>query len=266
MQLSLPHNTSVLVYQDAKNLPRAVEVVRGVRAMPLALALCRIQPVFFENQQLNAEIALRALKSVDDLVRVILETGSSALAARFAGAYEFLGDKERADQITRTVQAVGMTVEPKNPFAKAAPVFEGPRRLASPYAGRIEALFCTLREPVLEAFKDIPPRPVSEPESYLEHLEAIYTHDAYNSLSIEGYSHPYKDGNGRLARFLMNLMMASGGYPWTIVRNTRRREYLDALEGASAEQNILPFAKFIREEMSVDWSKSHSGALGSDAR
>jgi len=23
----------------------------------------------------------------------------------------------------------------------------------------------------------------------------------------------------------------------------------------SAEQNILPFAKFIREEMSVDWSK-----------
>ena len=235
--------------------------------MPLALALCRIQPVFFENQQLNAEIALRALKSVDDLVRVILETGSSALAARFAGAYEFLGDKERADQFTRTVQAVGMTVEPKNPFAKAAPVFEGPRRLASPYAGRIEALFCTLREPVLEAFKDIPPRPVSDPECYLEHLEAIYTHDAYNSLSIEGYSHPYKDGNGRLARFLMNLMMASGGVPLDhCAQHPKEKSYLDALEGASAEQNILPFAKFIREEMSVDWSKSHSGALGSDAR
>jgi hypothetical protein len=50
-------------------------------------------------------------------------------------------------------------------------------------------------------------------------------------------------------------MMASGGYPWTIVRNTRSREYLDALEAASAGQNILPFAKFIREEMSVDWSQ-----------
>ena len=31
MVLGLPHNTSVLVYQDAKNIPRAVETIRGVR-------------------------------------------------------------------------------------------------------------------------------------------------------------------------------------------------------------------------------------------
>jgi Fic family protein len=30
--------------------------------------------------------------------------------------------------------------------------------------------------------------------------------------------HPYPDGNGRMARFLMNPMLASGGYPWTVVR------------------------------------------------
>ena len=70
-----------------------------------------------------------------------------------------------------------------------------------------------------------------------------------------GFIHPYMDGNGRIARFLMNVMMASGGYPWTIVRVSRRKNYLDALETASADQNILPFAKFIREEMSVDWTK-----------
>src|SRR5882762_5792396 len=33
-----------------------------------------------------------------------------------------------------------------------------------------------------------------------------------------GYIHPYMDGNGRIARFLMNAMLASGGYPWTVVR------------------------------------------------
>ena len=27
-----------------------------------------------------------------------------------------------------------------------------------------------------------------------------------------GYIHPYPDGNGRMARFLMNVMLASGGY------------------------------------------------------
>ena len=70
-----------------------------------------------------------------------------------------------------------------------------------------------------------------------------------------GFIHPYMDGNGRMARFLMNVMMASGGYPWTIVRTTRRKAYLDVLEAASAEQNILPFANFVREEMSVDWSQ-----------
>ena len=393
MELPLPHHTSVLVYQDAKNLPRVVEVVRGVRAMPLGLAVCRVAPVFFENQPLNAEIALRAVKSVDDLARIILETESPALAARFVGAYLFLGDKQRAEQIASTVKAAGMSVQPKNPFMKAAPVFAGSRRLPSPYAGRIEARFRAFREPVLAISNDLPPSPVSKPESYLQHLEAVYAHDAYNSLSIEGYRvtpqliekirsgawnpdgdpqdrqqiaamaakgyqeafrrvkqsvarvlqgekaglvvrqdhpewyrglfsesvragllephhlaghrnapvfirasrhvpppaeavndamatlfdlleseqaaivrailghwlfgfiHPYMDGNGRMARFVMNVMMASGGHPWTIVRTTRRKEYLDALEAASAEQNILPFARFIREEMSVDWSK-----------
>jgi Fic family protein len=28
-----------------------------------------------------------------------------------------------------------------------------------------------------------------------------------------GYIHPYPDGNGRMARFLMNVMLASGGWP-----------------------------------------------------
>jgi hypothetical protein len=52
--------------------------------------------------------------------------------------------------------------------------------------------------------------------------------------------------SGKMTRqetFLMNLMMASGGFPWTIVRTARRKQYLDALEVASADQNIIPFAK-----------------------
>ena len=42
-----------------------------------------------------------------------------------------------------------------------------------------------------------------------------------------GYVHPYPDGNGRLARFLMNAMLASGGYPWTVIRVEDRTAYLD---------------------------------------
>ena len=85
MVLNLPHNTLILVYQDAKNLPSTVEVVNGVRVMPLALALCRMPPSFFENQPVNAEIALRAIKSVDDVARVFLEMNSPTLAGSTRG-------------------------------------------------------------------------------------------------------------------------------------------------------------------------------------
>jgi fido (protein-threonine AMPylation protein) len=59
------------------------------------------------------------------------------------------------------------------------------------------------------------------------------------------YIHPYFDGNGRMGRFLMNVMMASGGYSWTVVPVERRREYMQSLEAASVHKNILPFTQFL---------------------
>ena len=61
------------------------------------------------------------------------------------------------------------------------------------------------------------------------------------------YIHPYMDGNGRMGRFLMNIMLASGGYPWTIVPLERRADYMAALEHASVDGDIGPFATFLTE-------------------
>lgn len=59
------------------------------------------------------------------------------------------------------------------------------------------------------------------------------------------YIHPYMDGNGRTARFIMNVMLVTGGYGWTIVPMERRQEYMAALEQASILQDITVFARFI---------------------
>jgi fido (protein-threonine AMPylation protein) len=73
-----------------------------------------------------------------------------------------------------------------------------------------------------------------------------------------GYIHPYPDGNGRMARFFMNAMLASGGYPWTVVRVEDRKGYLAALDNASIDMDIRPFAKFIAER--VQWSIEQEAA------
>ena len=59
------------------------------------------------------------------------------------------------------------------------------------------------------------------------------------------YIHPYIDGNGRMGRFLMNAMLASGGYPWMVVPVEQRAKYMATLEEASVNQNIIPFTEFL---------------------
>lgn len=59
------------------------------------------------------------------------------------------------------------------------------------------------------------------------------------------YIHPYMDGNGRMARFLMNTMMASGGYPWTVIPLPERKAYMASLEKASVGEDIVPFTDFV---------------------
>jgi Fic family protein len=61
------------------------------------------------------------------------------------------------------------------------------------------------------------------------------------------YIHPYMDGNGRLARFIFNAMLVTGGYVWTIVPLEHRKPYMAALEQASSYGKIQPLAKFFAD-------------------
>lgn len=57
--------------------------------------------------------------------------------------------------------------------------------------------------------------------------------------------HPFKDGNGRVSRLLMNYLLGSAGLPWTTIRAEERPQYFAALERAHIHEDIAPFAEFI---------------------
>lgn len=385
--IQLPFDTSLLVYADPQRLPPSRETVRGLQVMPLAYAICKVSPTYFQSSPENAKIALQLFHDPSELLHVLTENRFKNAAGRVIGAYRALNNAEMGDAIKKGLQDIGFKVQETNPFTKEIPV-SSYRAYSSPYAARVHALWEDFRPIVLAHFPP-PPGISSDVKEYLRKISETYVQDAYNSLSIEGYRvtedivqkvreakwrpehdvtdrqqydalaargyyeafleakdsvekiirdgnsglivtkdlprwyqklfhpfvqsgilsasdlfgyrrqqvyirssrhtpppkealpdametlfqllqneehpavrailghfifvyiHPYTDGNGRIARFLMNAMLASGGYPWTIIHVARRNEYMRALELASVERNILPFVSFVASEMQV---------------
>jgi Fic family protein len=64
-----------------------------------------------------------------------------------------------------------------------------------------------------------------------------------------GFIHPYRDGNGRVSRFVMNAALVADGHPWTVIQMANRADYLKTLEAASVGEDIEPFVRFVRKEM-----------------
>ena len=69
--------------------------------------------------------------------------------------------------------------------------------------------------------------------------------------------HPFEDGNGRIARLMVNYILTRHNYPMIVIRSRKKNEYLDALhqtdlevgrmpsDGAHAEiKDIRPFLKY----------------------
>lgn len=85
-----------------------------------------------------------------------------------------------------------------------------------------------------------------------EYFECLKSEEYASVRAVLGHFfltwiHPFNDGNGRMARFVMNAMLTTGGYSWTVIPVSERNRYMTALEKASVEGDITDFSKLIAE-------------------
>ena len=52
--------------------------------------------------------------------------------------------------------------------------------------------------------------------------------------------HPFEDGNGRIARLMVNYILSQHGWPMIVVRSRGKQEYLEALHQADMVVGIVP--------------------------
>ena len=53
------------------------------------------------------------------------------------------------------------------------------------------------------------------------------------------FVHPFVDGNGRVARLIMNLVLIQSGYNIVLISPVRRAEYISSIEGAHKDDADL---------------------------
>lgn len=379
--IDLIHGTSIFDFRGSIPAPNAIATQDRLNIYDLPNALVDATATFYAKNPTDARAALAAVPNASTLLPKLLDGGHSTIAGRLCGAMRNIGRDEVADEIKKTMKAVGYEVPETDPFEEKI-AWNNQQRTESPRAARLRLMWQTMREEVAGNFPQSPGT-ISNPNMYLKRVEEAYARDAYHSLSIEGYQvspdliekvrsgewnpeaseedrkhrdalaargyfqafeavktslkrvlngenagsvasrdhgdwyrelfiplvnagiqnagslagyrngrvlikgsrhipasgesipdlmtvffellegeedaatrvvlghfafvyiHPFSDGNGRTARFLMNLMLASGGYPWSVIPVEQRADYMEALESGSVQQNIVPFAKFL---------------------
>lgn len=186
--LPLPHHTSIIIYQDSNKFPSTIEIKNKLQLMPVGLAICRVAKSFFQNQPVNAKIALAMLRDPSELTRHLLLNGMVQSAGRLAGACRHIGREDFSIEITQTMQAAGFTIIEENPFIDTQKInssFYG-QRITSPYHARVINMWEIMRNDVINNFPKYKPTKASA-KKVIQHIDDVYVNDAYNSLSIEGY-------------------------------------------------------------------------------
>lgn len=122
------------------------------------------------------------------------------------------------------------------------------------YAGKFRDVQVAIRgvdflppppEKIHDEFKTLMRWYGSNKNKYHPVVVAAYFHFVFESI------HPFRDGNGRVGRLLLNFMLNKNGLPMIDIKNTNRIEYYKSLQEAQENKNFKPLVdiivKYIKE-------------------
>lgn len=184
--VKLLFGTSLYDLKQSQMLPPSDVIVRdGLRLFAPATALIKVPEAFFTRSPVEAQVVLSGIRDSSDVLGRLLEGGHSVVAGRLAGAFRRISRADVADEIVSTMKAASYDVRETDPFTPQQ-TFGQLSGQATPIVRRVQAMWRSMRETVIETFPEPPGLPKNR-DAYLRFIDEIYQSDAYHSLSIEGY-------------------------------------------------------------------------------
>lgn len=179
--------------------------------------------------------------------KIILEDGITIGGKPIKDYYEALGHSEAYDYIYKLARDTGFAEsdikklhklfyhridETKAGVYRKEKVFISGSKYSLPGPEKVPALMKEFIEKMANAAKKNHP----VVHSALAHKELVFIH-------------PFVDGNGRVARLLMNLILLQSGYCIAIIPPILRRDYINALEKSRIDEKDFNefIAKAVRE-------------------
>lgn len=191
--------------------------------------------------------ALEGNSLTETETKIVLEDGITIGGKPIKDYYEALGHSESYDYIYKLTKDEGFT---ENNIRKLHKLFY--RRISDARAGiyRREKVFISGSQYALpgpEKVSDLMKEFITKIKDIEEKRHPV----EYSALAHKGlvFIHPFIDGNGRIARLLMNLILLQKSYCITIIPPILRRDYIQALEKAHIDDKAFIgfIARAVRE-------------------
>lgn len=182
----------------------------------------------------------------DRELREYLEVQAYADAAHWVYGQALATDASRPDrlltltelrQIHRlVVEAVWKHFPPQDFLAEEGPGLFRRHNLA-PFPGGMQPPGTAEVPGMVDEWLGLVRKGPSRGQHLMEHLAEIHTR--FERI------HPFRDGNGRTGRLIVNLLLVRRSYPPAIIYNRDRAKYIRALNRADRDSDIGPLAELL---------------------